>query len=256
MDVCSRLNLLATGSSDHTVRIWGIQQTSATLQPKAKTDTEGVEVDEDVDYSFAEMDLLHTLTRHTAEVTCVAFSPNGLFLATGSYDETIFIWDVQSKFKISQFLKVHDDWITSLSFSCDSTMIAAGSSLSFIKIWDLTQEVYTQIQEIHRMRLRRNSTTVGEGGPSNKHDTIGGISCLRFSPTNRFLVFATFDEPGIQIYEQMGTKSKEYIRGRVILLDSGHSQGYEFTSKRMAYFLINSVAFSPDGKFLAAASHS
>lgn len=53
-------------------------------------------LDIDVEESFAEMELMHSLNRHEAEVICCSYSPNGLYLATGSYDHIVFIWDIKS----------------------------------------------------------------------------------------------------------------------------------------------------------------
>ena len=76
------------------------------------------------------MELLHTLNKHYAEITCAAFSPNGAYLATGSYDETIIIWDVTAQFVDLKVLTVNHDWITTLCFSGDSSILSAGSSSS------------------------------------------------------------------------------------------------------------------------------
>jgi WD40 repeat protein len=58
--------LLASGSVDHTIRLWDV----ASGQP-----------------------LGPPLTGHTGFVTSVAFSPNGTLLASGSVDRTIRLWD-------------------------------------------------------------------------------------------------------------------------------------------------------------------
>ena len=38
---------------------------------------------------------IHTLTRHQEPVYSVAFSPDGAFLASGSFDKCVHIWNVQ-----------------------------------------------------------------------------------------------------------------------------------------------------------------
>jgi len=38
---------------------------------------------------------IHTLTKHTEPVYSVAFSPDGKFLASGSFDKCVHIWSTQ-----------------------------------------------------------------------------------------------------------------------------------------------------------------
>jgi len=62
-----RKTLLATASFDTTVRIWDIEADSC----------------------------LQCLSKHSFPVYSVAFSPNGHFIASGSYDQQLFVWRVE-----------------------------------------------------------------------------------------------------------------------------------------------------------------
>jgi WD40 repeat protein len=59
--------IICSASFDSTVRLW------------------------DVDHGAC----IHTLTKHTEPVYSVAFSPDGKFLASGSFDKCVHIWSTQ-----------------------------------------------------------------------------------------------------------------------------------------------------------------
>ncbi len=67
------------------------------------------------------------LEGHTWKVHSVCFSPDGRYLASGSEDKTVIIWDVKNGEKIKN-LKGHSSWVTSVSWSPDGKYLASGSS--------------------------------------------------------------------------------------------------------------------------------
>jgi WD40 repeat protein len=72
---------------------------------------------------------------HTAEVSSLAYSPDGRRLATGSFDRTVAVFDVASQerlFHLNQGQKVHY-----LAFSPDGLTLAAGNPQGLVKLWDL-----------------------------------------------------------------------------------------------------------------------
>jgi WD40 repeat protein len=78
-----------------------------------------------------------TLEGHTFRVNSVAFSPEGLVLASGSQDGTTRLWGTRN----SLLLRVLEDpngAVTSVTFSSDGGMIATGSEKGDVTLWALS----------------------------------------------------------------------------------------------------------------------
>ena len=67
------------------------------------------------------------LEGHESEVLCVAFSPDGARLVSGSMDRSLRLWDLATGQQIGEALHGHQDSIRSVSFSSDGLCIASGS---------------------------------------------------------------------------------------------------------------------------------
>ncbi|NCS22947.1 MAG: protein kinase, partial [Microcystis aeruginosa G11-06] len=75
-----------------------------------------------------------TLTGHSDRVWSVVYSPDGRYLASGSDDKTIKIWEVATG-KELRTLTGHSDWVESVVYSPDGRYLASGSQDKTIKIW-------------------------------------------------------------------------------------------------------------------------
>lgn len=72
---------------------------------------------------------------HTNDVDAVAFSPDRRWLASGSYDKTIRIWELSTG-RTLRTLTGHTDDVWSLSFSPDGKRLASASQDGTVKVWD------------------------------------------------------------------------------------------------------------------------
>jgi WD40 repeat protein len=72
---------------------------------------------------------------HTTNVTSVAFSPDGLFLATASLDQTIKVWST-TNWACLHTMGRHTNGASSVAFSPDGQKIVSGSVDGTVKIWN------------------------------------------------------------------------------------------------------------------------
>jgi len=79
-------------------------------------------------------ELRHQLTSHLCYVSCVAFSPDGKRLASGSEDWTVKIWDIDAG-RATLTLGGHRGRIRDVAFSPDGNLLATASEDRTVRIW-------------------------------------------------------------------------------------------------------------------------
>ena len=68
----------------------------------------------------------------------VAFSPDGAVIASGSRNQSVMLWDVESGRRM-RHLQGHTGAVRSVAFSPDGTTLASGSEDGAVALWDVAQ---------------------------------------------------------------------------------------------------------------------
>ncbi len=158
---------------------------------------------------------LALLTGHKASVTSIAFSPHGDLLASGSYDNTLRLWNPRTH---EQLMNLDSgDKIAAIVFSPDGRILANGSGTR-IQLWD----TYTGHQK----------TTFSGSGST--------VFAVEFSPDGQMLASASISD-NIHLWDPYTGKCKFHLSNS----GSGSSTSMKF------YPGGPKLAFSPDGKTLA-----
>ncbi|MEP2024664.1 MAG: caspase family protein [Reichenbachiella sp.] len=105
---------------------------------------------------------------HRAAVRAVAYSPDGKFLATGSRDNSIKLWQLSTGREIRTFLG-HLSSVNTLAFDPTGQWLASGSSDNSVLIWEVaTGKIRTKIEghdnRVSSLDFNEEGTMLASGG--------------------------------------------------------------------------------------------
>ncbi|MEM7350747.1 MAG: hypothetical protein AAF657_08075, partial [Acidobacteriota bacterium] len=192
--------LLITGSHDNTARLWNLGEEVESLTAGSLT-------------------ARAVFSGHRGPISAVAISPDGHWLVTASWDQTVRLWNLQGTqpASASTILRGHDGPINALSISPDSHQLATASADGTTRLWQLTQ-------------ASSGDPSVGLRGFQDAVSSVG------YSPDSRWLATASEDNTARLWNLEINNLAVEPI------LLAGHASS------------VNALAISPDNRWLATAS--
>ena len=161
----SGYDLLASGSGDHTVRLWSRQN--------------------------QEMPLVYTFDGHTDWVRSIVFSENAKFLASGGDDSIVCLWSVATHSLIHTF-HCHG-WIFNVAFSPDGrSLLSAGHN---VEVWSTDSGKLLQTPQGHTRVTSVAFSPDGQILASGTDDTLLNLWLVSDSDTQLIHTFAGHTRP-------------------------------------------------------------
>lgn len=254
-----------TGSDDGTIKMWDAATGEERLTiPGEHAGVYGVDFSPDgtrlaasYNNNLAKVfdlqgNLLLTLRGHEGNVRGIEFTPDGKRIVTGSFDQTIRVWDATTGEELLR-LTDPDGAVTRIALSPDGTRVAAAYSDGRVVVWDLgtAKPVFTLTGHTGPVRgvaydpRRKLIATAGDDKTVKVWDATNGQQLYIFRGHSNQVWPVAFSRDGTRIVSGSVDQTAmvwESDTGKILQVIPGHTSG------------VYGATFSPDGTRLLTAS--
>jgi WD40 repeat protein len=202
---------------------------------------------------------LGELAGHDDSVRSLAFSRNGKFLASGSDDTTVKVWNLARRSAILT-IKGHEDWVNTLAWSGDDSEIVTGSRDGTIKLWGASNG-----KHIRDLAATEGVKRAAKVLPDGRTLAVGGDA----TEIRLFDIATGTELEGLRTHSYYVTSIAASKSGKFLAVGSGdavvagHGDIVRIWDPKDGVYVgslaghesyISAVAFSPDEKLLASGS--
>ncbi len=178
-------------------------------------------------WDIATKTIHHSFAGHDQDIYSLDFASDGRYIASGSGDRSIRLWDIQED-QCVLTLQI-EDGVTTVAISPDGRYVAAGSLDKSVRIWDCQTAVMVE-------------RTEGEQGHKDS------VYSVAFAPNGTHLVSGSLDKTirmwklGNRDFQQRLQPGSQTTSGECVRVFEGHKD------------FVLSVALTPDGAWVMSGS--
>ena len=196
---------------------------------------------------------LDTYTGHSGYVTSCAISPDSKRFVSGSGDNTLKLWDIETGICLTT-LRGHLDSVYSCAISPDNKRVVSGSGDMALKVWDIEKgdclmTLEGHLDSVYSCAISPDNKLIVSGSRDNTlkvwdqesgaclrtlRGHIGWVSSCMISPDNKRVVSASGGENNIKVWD--------IETGTCLRTLKGHSS------------LVRSCAISSNNKYVVSGS--